>query len=98
MPTHFSFSFGIGEYLRFQFEYGKPSEHSELSPARLDHRTGMTEWEMAVVRDILKNCPYTYSRVFRKVVLRSIRPKVLSRQKIKQNARSLRQSLWKSGI
>jgi len=44
MPTHFSFSFGVGEYFRFKFDYGKLP-----SPVRFDHRSAMTDWDMAKV-------------------------------------------------
>ena len=46
MPTHFSFAFGVGNLFNFQFNYGR---HREPSPARCDHRSGITDWDMAKV-------------------------------------------------
>lgn len=45
MPTHFSFSFGVGDYFRFKFGYGR-----KPSPVRFDHRSAITDWDLAKVR------------------------------------------------
>lgn len=46
MPVHFSFAFGVGDLFNFQFNYGR---RREPSPARCDHRSGITDWDMAKV-------------------------------------------------
>ena len=46
MPVHFSFAFGVGNLFNFQFNYGR---RREPSPARCDHRSGITDWDMAKV-------------------------------------------------
>jgi hypothetical protein len=46
MPTHFVFSFGVGDYFRFKFDYGK-----KPSSVPFDPKSAITAWEMAKVRE-----------------------------------------------
>lgn len=46
MPTHFAFSFGVGDWFNFKFDYGR---RREPSPGRCDHRSLITDWDMAKV-------------------------------------------------
>ena len=62
MPTHFAFSFGVGDWFNFKFDYGR---RREVSPGRCDHRSVITDWDMAKVgsfvsfkhRLVAQKCP-----------------------------------------
>lgn len=46
MPTYLSLSLGVGDFFRFNFEYG---QRRESSPSTLDHKSAVTDLEMAKV-------------------------------------------------
>lgn len=48
MPTHLSFAFGVGNLFKFNFDY-RPRE---LSPARSDPRSVITDYEIARVGQV----------------------------------------------